>query len=313
MFYIRRDKNMPCYKPLKGYLGPKGITFKRTDSFGTMLEVPCGRCIGCRLDKARDWALRCYHEASLYEAGLNNCFITLTYDNHHLPSDHSLVKSHFTKFIKALRQKSKKKIRFYMCGEYGKATEKNNWIARPHYHAILFGYQFPECKLVNVRNSNRVYISPLLTELWRFGSHEIGTVTFQSAGYVARYVLKKQNGDYGLREYAITDLATGEITDQQKIHPYTQMSLKPGIGKPWYDKHKSDLFPHDYAVLPDGRKCPVPTYYRNLLKADDPALWDQLRSSRIEKSKLDPNSTPERLATREFCKNKQAERLKREL
>ncbi len=78
-----------------------------------------------------------------------------------------------------------------MCGEYGNATEENNWIARPHYHAIIFGYSFPNQKLVNIRNGNRVYTSDLLTKLWKHGTHEIGTVTFQSAGYVARYILKK--------------------------------------------------------------------------------------------------------------------------
>lgn len=200
-----------------------------------------------------------------------------------------------------------------MCGEYGNATQENNFIARPHYHALLFGFAFPEQKLVNVRNQNRVYISPLLTKLWKHGSHEIGSVSFTSAGYVARYVLKKQNGEYGLREYAIMDPSTGEITDQQKIHPYTNMSLKPGIGKTWYEKFSSDLFPQDFAVLPDGRQCPVPTFYRNLLKISNPKLWESLRENRIEKAKFDPNNTEDRLAVREFCKQQQAERLKRDL
>ena len=159
---------MPCYKPLKGYRSHNGgIVFKPQLAIrqGAFLDVPCGRCIGCRLDKARDWALRCNHEASLYSAGLNNCFLTLTYDDAHLPKDHSLKKIHFRKFIRALRKKTKQKIRYYMCGEYGNATEANNWIARPHYHAILFGYQFPDTQLVNVRNGNRVYTSPFLTEI----------------------------------------------------------------------------------------------------------------------------------------------------
>lgn len=200
-----------------------------------------------------------------------------------------------------------------MCGEYGEATADNNWIARPHYHAILFGFTFPNLTLVNIRNKNRVYISPLLSKLWKHGSHEIGSVTYQSAGYVARYILKKQNGEYAEREYAIVNTETGELTDQQITHPYTAMSLHPGIGKKWYEKNKSDLFPHDYAVAPNGRKVPVPEYYRRLLRADDPELYEELRKIRIEKCIDNPDNTPDRLAVREFCKTKQAERLIRKL
>ena len=299
---------MPCYKPLHGYHGPGGITFQKIHSFGfSHIDIPCGRCIGCRLDKARDWALRCYHEASLYDNGLNNSFITLTYDDENLPPHDSLKKIHFQKFIRALRKKTKQKIRYYMCGEYGDLN------GRPHYHAILFGYKFPNCKLVNIRNENRVYTSPFLSQMWKYGTHEIGSVTYQSAGYVARYILKKQNGEYAEREYAIPDPETGELTGQQKQHPYTQMSLKPGIGKKWYDKNKSDLFPHDYAVAPNGRKCPVPTYYRRLLEREDPELANELRTNRIEKCSDNPDNTPDRLEVREFCKQKQAERLKRNL
>ena len=302
---------MPCYKPLLAYHAPSGITFNRKKSTGQLIQLPCGRCIGCRLDKAKQWALRCHHEASMHT---DNDFITLTYANENLPENNSLDKSHFSKFIRALRKKTKQKIRYYMCGEYGEAVEKNNFIARPHYHAIIFGYTFPNQKLVKIRNGNRCYISPFLTEMWTHGTHEISAVTFSSSGYVARYILKKQNGEYGLREYGIPDPETGELdAAHQRVYPYTSMSLKKGIGETWYEKFKDDLFPHDYAVMPDGRQMPVPTYYRRLLEKEDPALYSRLREIRVEKAKHNPDNTHQRLATRELIQTKKAERLIREL
>ncbi len=299
---------MPCYEPIHAYhaIGG-GITFDRNKSFGINIELPCGQCLGCRLEKAKEWALRCSHEASMYDKGSNNCFITLTYRNAQLPPNGNLDKSHFQKFIRALRKKTKKTIRYYMCGEYG---DKNN---RPHYHAILFGHQFDDAKLVNIRNSNRVYVSKLLDKVWNRGTCEIGSATFKSAGYVARYILKKQTGDAQdvFNRYVIIDPETGEMTARQ--NEYTAMSLKPGIGEQWYRKHKSDLFPHDYAVMPDGRQMAVPNYYRMLLKREDPELYDQLRLQRIAKSLENPNNTPERLATISKCQSQKQSRMTRNL
>jgi len=193
-----------------------------------------------------------------------------------------------------------------MCGEYGGKTN------RPHYHALLFGYRFTDPKLVNIRNGNRVYTSKYLDKTWQQGTCELGSVTFQSAGYVARYILKKQQGDPDelFERYVIIDTETGEMTARH--NEYTNMSLKPGIGQKWYEKNKSDLFPHDYAVLPDGRQMPVPTYYRELLRKDDPVLYNSLRDQRIEKATNNPNNTPERLASRHQCQIAKIKPLKRD-
>lgn len=304
---------MPCYKPLKANIGPDGPTFKPTESFGSAwtIELPCGRCVGCLLERAKEWALRCVHEAQMH--GNNNSFITLTYHPDHLPADHGLQKIHFQKFIRALRKGTKQKIRYFMCGEYGEPTEKNNYIARPHYHAILFGCSFADKYLWRVENGNRIYRSPTLERYWKRGASEIGSVSYASAGYVARYCLKKQHGETGKREYAVIDQQTGELKDEQRQHPYIAMSLKPGIGETWFKKYKTDLFPHDYAITPDGRKTPVPKYYRKLLEREDPELADQLRQARIEKAKDNPDNSAERLATREFCQQQKAARLTRSL
>ena len=291
---------MPCYKPLDAwyspYFNPNGkqrITFNpsKAQNPKDRMELPCGRCIGCRLEKSKEWALRCYHESQMHE---ENIFITLTYRDQDLPAHASLDKSHFQKFIRALRQTTKQKIRYYMCGEYGDKT------SRPHYHALLFGYAFPDQKLWAVRKEIRVYRSEILEQHWTKGNSEIGNCTFQSAGYVARYVMKKQNGARAKKYYG------------DRIPEYTQMSLRPGIGKSWYRKYKKDIFPCDFCVTPDGRQMQVPQYYRNLLALEDPDLYEKLRQARILKAQNNPDNTESRLAVREVCHTRKAERLKRD-
>lgn len=293
---------MPCYTPLDAYHAPGGISFNRQESFGIKIDLPCGRCIGCRLEHAKEWALRCWHEHLMYEEeGKPSMFVTLTYDQEHLPPDGGLDHRHFQKFIRAMRKKTGLKLRYFMCGEYGGQT------LRPHYHAIIFGYRPPDLKLVNTRNNTRNYTSEIMSELWPHGGHEIGYVSFKNAGYVARYVLKKHT------KPELFDPSTGEISEANLKSPYTRMSLKPGIGYSWYQKYKSDLYPHDYAVLPDGRETAVPKYYRKLLERDDPDLASELRAKRVEKARQNPDNTPSRLEVRHFIKTKKAERLKREL
>jgi len=267
----------------------------KKDDANKNAELPCGRCIGCRLDHARDWALRIHHESQMHDQ--NNVFITLTYSPEKLPKNGSLNHDHFQKFLKRLRFNTGEKIRYFMCGEYGDHT------FRPHYHAIIFGYQFPDRKLVNIRRGNRVYTSEILDKTWGMGSCEIGSVTFKSAGYVARYILKKQQQ---------VDKETGEAPYHNLKQPYVAMSLKPGIGKSYYETYKSDFFPRDIAVLPDGRECPVPNYYRKLLKTADPDLHEQLRLLRVEKAQDNPNNTPDRLAVRETVKLNKITSLKRD-
>ncbi len=235
-----------------------------------------------------------------------NSFITLTYNNDHLPEGGSLQKIDFQKFIRALRQKTLVKMRYYMCGEYGGETQ------RPHYHAILFGYQFPDLTLWNRRRGNQVYRSKILESIWTNGNSEIGEVTFQSAAYVARYVMKKQNGEPAKSHYAIVDRSTGEITGN-RIPEYTNMSLKPGIGRSWYDKYKNDVFPEDRCVTKDGRTYQTPRYYRELLEKEDPELYEELKKIRIEKARDNPDNTKKRLAVREAVQKAKLDRLKRTL
>ena len=187
--------------------GKRSIVFSPNQGYRDLpLEIPCGQCIGCRLERSRQWAIRISHEASLHE---HNSFITLTYNNENLPKDLSLDVTHFQKFLKRLRAHTEdpdsdlypnilsqsKKPRFFHCGEYG---EK---FARPHYHACMFDLDFADQKHWKTINGNKHYTSETLEKIWPFGFSTIGDVTFESAAYVARYVTKKITGKNALHHY----------------------------------------------------------------------------------------------------------------
>ena len=134
---------MSCFRPLQAFKSPflnptsgKSVIMFSSLSFDDIrIDLPCGQCIGCRLERSRQWAMRCFHEASLHD---RNCFITLTYNDKFLPKDRSLYYPHFQKFMKRLRKKFGDGIKFYMCGEYG------DQFGRPHFHACIFNHDFSD-------------------------------------------------------------------------------------------------------------------------------------------------------------------------
>lgn len=234
----------------------------------------------------------------------DNAFITLTYDDENIPPGPSLVKSHFTKFIKRFRFEIKPiTIRYYHCGEYG-----SNY-GRPHYHACIFGYDFPDKYLWSERKSIQLYRSPMLERLWPQGMSSIGNVTFESAAYVARYITKKYLGPTAAEYYERVDTDTGEIIS---ITPeYTTMSLKPAIGKTWYEKFTTDVYPADEIVL-RGRKLKPPRYYNGLYELQNPASMATIKKSRLQAAaKNAADSTSARLMVRERSKLLQIKNLKR--
>ena len=164
------------------------------------------------------------HEASLHD---ENIFITLTYDDEHIPDDHGLRKRDFQLFMKRLRERySGRTIRYYHCGEYGART------SRPHYHALLFGFSFPDQVHWSTRDGYPVWKSDSLQTIWGLGQTEIGSVTFESAAYVSRYMLKKFKGD-----------AESKAAHYRGREPeYATMSLKPSIGKEWFEKFGTETY-----------------------------------------------------------------------
>lgn len=299
---------MTCYFPIKAYrsqevnpeTGKRQLTFKPTNALieGSFITLPCGRCVGCQVDRARDWAVRCMHEAQMYSS---NSFLTLTYSNEHVPQDYSVKLDHFQKFMKRLRKaQSPSRLRFLACGEYGDEG------LRPHYHALIFNHNFNDKKLITIRRGNPVFSSHQLSELWPHGSHEIGNVTFKSAAYTARYALKKVNGTRADDHYLRRSPVDGQL---YRVASEFLVQSK-GLGRTWFDKFKSDAFPCDFLIV-DGRKCKPPRAYLKWLEEDELEQLKRARKRHALTQRAD--NTKERLAVREKVHSEKLKQLKRSL
>jgi len=285
---------MPCYRPVQ--INKAGYADLRQ-------TVACGRCIGCRIDRSAEWAARLTHENKLHE---ESCFLTLTYSDENIPSTGSLNKRDFQLFMKRLRKVCPNRIRFFHCGEYG--DDKG----RPHYHAIIYGYRPDDLKhRRNGAKGHPLYSSEKLDALWGHGHVWVGEVTPQSCGYVARYVMKKINGQQAERHYEKIDPFTGEIV---KLLPeYVTMSTKPGIGRLHYEKFKADIYPADEVIIA-GKQRRVPKYYDRLLRKEDPDLYASLKVRRVNRARSQSkDNTPSRLRVREEVRLAKLSQLKREL
>lgn len=321
---------MPCYSPLTGYYarkvnktGKRSIVFDVTKALiESPVLIPCGRCIGCRLDRSRDWAVRCMHEASLYD---ENSFITLTFDDDHVKR--SLDPSDFQKFMKRLRSAiAPKKVRYFACGEYG------SQFSRPHHHACLFGYDFPDKELISVSNGVKQYTSELLSDLWPMGLHTIGSVTFDSAAYVARYVLKKWKSEdldeedlyNAMRLYDKAKRAGVKVPEKAtpskkasfafydgRLPEYVTMSLKPGIAEEWFSKFSTDIYPNGFVVLPGGKSVKPPKFYDRKFEIEDPRASAILKGKRLDKASKNIHNSKRRLAVREAVKLSNINQLQR--
>lgn len=226
------------------------------------------------------------HEASLHD---ENCFITLTYDKE--PWDGSLNKKHFQDFMKRLRRRYQD-IRYFHCGEYGPETQ------RPHYHALLFNHDWQDKELWSERDGVLTYVSNDLEKLWGHGFCTTGDLTFESAAYVTRYALKKRTGKEAETHY---ERQIGEDLFIKVQPEYTTMSLKPAIGKRWFDTYQQDCYPSDFLTY-KGKKLRVPRYYDKLLEDRDKPLLDKIKRERLDKAYAwQHENTPSRLRARETC------------
>lgn len=203
------------------------------------------------------------------------------------------------------RQLTRKEIRFYMAGEYGSKH------GRPHYHAILFGVTFKDKKyLMTSPGGGKLYRSATLEKLWPHGFSSIGDVTFETAAYVARYVMKKINGK-GLKDDERLDIDTGEVLKQ--VREYNCMSRASGIGKSWLDRYHTDLH-NKGKVLINGHEANQPRYYDKFIKKLDPLLHERHKLGRqLEAEAQKEHHTPERLAVQEEVAKAKTRSLKRKL
>lgn len=292
---------MSCYRPIEAYRDRHGLV--RLGLGGQFavesFTLPCGRCIGCKLDRARSWAVRITHESQLYAS---NRFVTFTYSDENLPKSRSLEYRDFQLFMKRLRYhlegaeegpEGGRPLRFFCAGEYGSKRK------RPHFHAVLFNLQPPdEQRLLN--GSSR---SKKLEEWWEKGTVRLDPVNARSAAYVAGYSLKKVYGSRSKTYYEdVVSKETGEVTRRRP--EFVCMSLKPGIGFWWFKRFASDLFPHDFAVR-EAKRWKVPRYYWEHYRASgDASMIEELQYARYLRAVARrEENTPERRAVREECAN----------
>ena len=296
---------MTCYHPLLAYRSEGKVVFNKPFPYAKGFNLPCGLCVGCRLNYSRQWAIRLVHENQMHD---NSCFVTLTFNDENLnkrDNPDSLNVRDFQLFMKRLRKKHpKKQIRFFHCGEYG---EKNN---RPHYHALIYNHDFPDKKLFKQRKEIKLYISKELEELWPYGFSTIGDVTFQSSAYVARYIMKKQKGDNAKEHYNKINPTTGEVTTIQP--EYCTMSRKPGIGYEWFKKYKSDVYPKDVCII-NNHEVKPPRYYDTLLDKEELEEVKNKRRQKIEEPYDGYDERLDRLWVQEECKIQALKQLIRNL
>jgi len=228
----------------------------------------CGQCIECRLAYSREWAIRITHEQQMHKV---SCMLNLTYNDDWLPEHGQLFKDDLQRFFKRLR-KAGFKFRYVASGEYGDLSR------RPHFHIALFGVDFSNDRSrFGSSNGDHTFTSATVTKLWPRGNHLIGSLNFESAAYIARYILKKIKGLQKPDPLYVDD-ATGEV-----VLPNPEfLIMSKGIGRSWFrDFFMTDVFPHASVITAQGTKAPVPRFYKTLLKevGSDLALDMQYRSS----------------------------------
>lgn len=302
---------MACYSPISGWYshtvnpktGKRPVVFSFSEAYiDKPVILPCGQCIGCRLERSRQWAVRSVHEASLYE---NNCFVTLTYRDECLPTFSSLDPEAVPLFMKRLRKRFGDGIRVFYCGEYG------DQYSRPHYHLIIFNFDFLDKYPWQKVNDHVYYRSPSLEELWTFGMSTIGDVTFESAAYVARYVTKKVTGKAATLHYNGVDKRTGEVF-WERVPEFARPSRRPGLGRPWIEKFGfKEVYPDDFVVV-RGIKMKPPKYYDSVFSSQFPNEWNKvsLRRKRGALEHADDN-TWERLIVKEEIQHRKFDLLYR--
>ncbi len=266
---------MRCISPIRASFDKNGeLTFKarRADPGIVGFQFPCRKCLPCRLNIAREKAVRCVHEAQIHD---DNIFLTLTYSDENLKSPW-LDYSDFQKFMKKLRKTVQQKLNYVVTGEYGDISK------RPHWHAIIFNYRPHDTEYYYTSDGgDRVYTSKIIDKIWQKNDPEkvpnqIGSVTIDSAGYVARYAAKK--------------LTHGQDQDHD-YHPIHKTSSKRAIGRTWIEKYYKRTFENGNVILPDGTPTKIPRYYQDWCKDHQPELYyyylEHVRPKIEKKAELD--------------------------
>lgn len=299
---------MRCFKPLQAYKTDGGdVIFYDRHGRDRPIQLRCGQCVGCRVARSEDWAVRCMHESKLHTSSV---FLTLTFDKEKCKVPEGIYHYPFQKFMKRLRKSreivhvdveafasgarkyriiERPKIKYFMCGEYGEE------FGRPHYHAIVFGVDFPD-KVV-FKKDPLLYRSRDLERLWPFGFSSIGSVTFESAQYVAGYVVTRKTGEEADDYYWRVHPETGELV--QVPPEFGHMSLKTAIGLEFLERYTMDVYTQDTCVVNGTRKRPPKFYDKKRLRFLDAYSDDVLAQRTAQALALEADSTQDRLAVQE--------------
>lgn len=273
---------MACEAPRKAYQAAPGgpLSFNRPIAGNAGIDyrtytIPCGTCILCRNEQARQQAIRIYHESQMHQEG---AFLTMTYDEEHLPEFSSLStedkanewqrpqdRHHLSKFWKRMR-KAFGKMRYYSVGEYGDQTQ------RPHYHACIFGHAFVQGRTIVRRTPSLLWENPRVTEAWGQGQVRIGALNFRTARYTASYVTKKLRSK---QQYVRLEEDTGELIPL--VQPKAYMSRN--LGRSWWDQYRHQVSAHDYVII-DGKRQKPPKAYDRWLKERSELALEMIKEER---------------------------------
>lgn len=263
------------------------IRYKNKKIDGELIqEIPCGKCIGCRLDYSRMWANRITLEAK--EWPQETCwFITLTYNDENIPLKEventktgekkigqTLSKEDLQKFNKRLRRHysyhyEHENIRFFAAGEYGETG------GRPHYHICYFNLPI-YTELIEVKKNElgqTIWTNKEIEKIWGKGFISIARQSWETAAYTARYILKKQKGEDAKWYY----------TSQAKIPEFTLMSRNPGIAKEYYEKYKNKIYEYDKITYQKGKKikeAKPPRYFDKLYDIEEHDMMEEIKLNR---------------------------------
>lgn len=316
---------MTCFKPIKvwkqtradldipakDYYELKKVSFHKVEG-REEIEIPCGHCLGCRLDHASMWSTRITMEAKEWK---KCCFVTLTYNDKNLPINKNnlatLCKKDIQDFMKRLRYyekgaeswkhpitgKEENPIRYFCCGEYGPKG------GRPHYHLAIFNWEPDDLKQYKInKHGDQSFKSKKLMKIWGKGFVVIEELNYNTASYIARYVQKKAGIEPNKREY------TGELIAEEKIDErngkifthyknktkqpkllkekeFLVMSRGVGIGRTYYEKNKEKILRNKGILLKikDNVKLkPIPRYFKKLWEQED---WEEYYRFKYEKQK----------------------------
>lgn len=260
------------------------------------LELPCGQCRSCRLEQARVWSVRLIHEAAHWDRfyNLGSIFLTLTYDDEHLPFYGELVKHHLQDFLKRLRFHSGAQFRYYGVGEYGSKCPDHKIvdcsvcgpIQRPHFHVIVFGWSPEDKQMACRRDGEPQYTSEIIGKAWKKGMHEFGSCTFESCNYVAGYILKKQKGDnqhvadHYCKYFPELNVWV-DMPHEFAIMSRGQRTGAGGIGKMFYVEYKDDMYPSDETPVPGrGVIGKPPKFYDRMYEHEHPESMERIKEKR---------------------------------